>query len=703
MADRDPGGRADEAAALMLEALFTQSPLGLHLIDTDLRVLRVNTATPLMRNVSMDDLRGRPVREVYGLVDDDVEAVLREVLDTGIPVRERIVRTRVEGAAQERNFEVSALRLESSQGSVLGVAVTAVDVTERERGLARTRMLDVVRERVGRTMDPALIGEELAASVVPAFADAAVVDVVDAVLRGDDPPLAPPPTGTLVIRTALRGTGTRPPHARSLGDVRRLAGPTPFTQALTDLSPRVVQLQQDDTSWLDADRALAEAIRSSGAHSLLVVPLTLRDAALGIVSLYRTGHSPPFDEEDRAFAVELATHTALCIDNARRYTREHTIAATVQRQILPRRPEAHAWLETAYLSLTGADPGAWYDTTTLSSARTAIAVGGVSGRGVHAATIMGQLRTAVRSLSVFDLTPDELLARLHDTARRLAAERAHLPLGDPLRKEALTADCVYAVHDPLTGTCTMAAAGRLAPLVVRPDGTVCLSGAPAGPRLGSAEGAPFAAVEFDVPAGSVLVFASDPLLTSYLAEFPGPLAAVSHYADRALQELGDALVYALPADLGVGDAAVIVARTRTFPADRFAAWPLDLEPAAVADARRRTRRQLAAWNVDDETAYNIQLIVSELVTNAIRYGRPPLELRLIHDRTLTCEMRDAGSAAPHLRHAGTVDEGGRGLFIIAQLAQAWGTRFGTRGKTIWAEQALPGDAGPKGSVADRRP
>jgi hypothetical protein len=451
-------------------------------------------------------------------------------------------------------------------------------------------------------------------------------------------------------------------------------------------------------SWLVADPALAEAIRSSGAHSLLVIPLTLRDTALGIVSLYRTEHSPAFDEDDRAFAVELATHTALCIDNARRYTREHTIAATVQRQLLPRRPEAHAWLETAYLSVTGADPGAWYDTTTLSSARTAIVVGEVSGRGVHAAAIMGQLRTAVRSLSAFDLTPDELLARLHDTAGRLAAERAHLPLSDPLRQEALTADCVYAVHDPLTGTCTMAAAGRLAPLVVRPDGTISLPGAPAGPRLGSSEGAPFAAGEIDVPAGSVLVFASDPLLTSYLAELPGPLATVSAYADRPLQDLGDALVYSLPADLGVSDAAVIVARTRAFPADRCAAWPLNPEPASVADSRRRTRRQLAAWNVDDETAYNTQLIVSELVTNAIRYGRAPLELRLIHDRTLTCEVRDAGSAAPHLRHAATADEGGRGLFIIARLAQAWGTRFGTRGKTIWAEQALSGTTGSEGPV-----
>jgi anti-sigma regulatory factor (Ser/Thr protein kinase) len=248
----------------------------------------------------------------------------------------------------------------------------------------------------------------------------------------------------------------------------------------------------------------------------------------------------------------------------------------------------------------------------------------------------------------------------------------------------------------------MTAAGHLTPLVVRPDGTVTVPGAPAGPQLGTTEGAPFAAVDVEVPDGSVLVFASDPLLTSYLAESSGPLPLPSlsapDYRDRPLQDLCDALVYAFPAGLGAGDAAMIVARTRSFPRDRFTAWPLDPDPAAVAVARRRTRGQLAAWDVDDETAFNTQLIVSELVTNAVRYGSPPLELRLIHDRSLTCEVRDAGSAAPHLRHAATVDEGGRGLFITAQLAQAWGTRYTPPGKTIWAEQALSGVPRPDDSL-----
>ncbi|MGI5413909.1 PAS domain-containing protein [Streptomyces chartreusis] len=187
MAHDDPVGRVDETAASMLEALFTQSPIGLHLFDTHLRVLRVNTTTPFMRNVSLEELQGRRVRDVYRPVEEDFEALLREVLDTGTPVVQHIVRVHVEGAAREHSFEVNAMRLEDPGGVVLGVAATAVDVTERVRAHARTDMLDAVRRNVGRNLDPAVIGEELAATVVPSFADIAVVEVVDSVIHGEAP------------------------------------------------------------------------------------------------------------------------------------------------------------------------------------------------------------------------------------------------------------------------------------------------------------------------------------------------------------------------------------------------------------------------------------------------------------------------------------------------------------------------------------
>ncbi|MEU7378008.1 SpoIIE family protein phosphatase [Streptomyces albidoflavus] len=687
MSNAEPSPGVDNAPASMLEALFTSSPIGFHLLDTHLRVVRSNTAA---HDVPPEDLVGRPVHDLFDVIEDnDLEALLGRVLDTGVPLEGHIVRA-VTGADPTRahHFEVTAIRLENQQRHVLGLGVTAIDVTERERAHAGAQVLDAVRRRVGRTLDPAVTGDELAKAVVPEFADIAVVEVVDSVMRGDDPPLAPLLPGTPLMRTAFRSRHADPPQAHPVGDVRLLPDPTPFTQALTDLLPRVVPLDPS-VPWLPTDRPRADAIQSARAHTLLVAPLALRDAALGLVSLYRTGQSPPFDESDRKLAGELTAHTALGIDNARRFVREHAVAATVQRQLLPRRPHTHTSLETAYLSLTGADPGAWYDTIALSSARTALVVGNVSGRGLNAAATMGQLRTVIRALPAFDLAPDELLARLHDTAAGLATERANLPLGDPLRRNPLTADCVYAIHDPLTGTCAMAAAGHLTPVVVHPDQTLTVPDPPTGPILGSTEGAPFAAVSFEVPAGSVLVFTSDPLLTAYLAQCSRPLEAAREYADRPLNELCDALVYALPKGLGAGDAAVIVARTRPFPPDRAIAWQLDPDPTSVSVARGLTRKQLSTWRVDDETAFNTQLIVSELVTNAVRYGAPPIELRLIRDGILTCEVRDAGQAGPNLRHAKTVDEGGRGLFIAAQLAHAWGTRYPPKGKTVWTEQVLP--------------
>lgn len=651
MAHGEAGRQVNERSASMLEALFTQSPVGLHLLDTELHVVRANIATPAMRGVTPDEVVGRPIRDVYDVVGEDIEATLREVLTTGVPLRDHILRVHAKGDVDDlRHVEITALRLENPRGEALGVAVTGIDVTERERNRCRVRVLDAVRRTVGRSLDASVTGEELVAAVVPAFADIAVVEVVDGVLRGDDPPLAPLPPDTPLMRTAFRSMSGQPPGAHPVGDVRRLPAPTPFTQAMADLCPRVVHLEPD-APWFDVDPPRAHAIRDAHAHTLLSAPLTLRDTVVGLVSLYRTGDTPPFDEGDLELAVELAAHTALCVDNARRFTREHTVASTVQRQLLPRKPETHTSLETAFLSVTGADPGAWYDTIALSSARSALVVGSVSGRGLDAATTMGQLRTVIRSLSAFDLAPDELLARLHDTTAQLATERASLPAGDPLHRQLLTADCVYAVHDPLTGTCSMAGAGQLAPLVIRPDRSVGIPEPPSGPRLGGDEDAPFASVSFQVPGGSVLVFTSDPLLTAYLAEVPGPLRMSPEYADRPLQDLCDAIVYALPPGLAAGDAAVIVARVHSFPDNRCVEWYFTPDPTSVAQARRRTRDQLTTWQVDEETAFSTELIVSELVTNAIRYGCPPLRLRLIFDRSLTCEVLDGGSAAPHLRHA----------------------------------------------------
>ncbi len=152
----------------------------------------------------------------------------------------------------------------------------------------------------------------------------------------------------------------------------------------------------------------------------------------------------------------------------------------------------------------------------------------------------------------------------------------------------------------------------------------------------------------------------------------------------SLDALCDDLIHTLLPTQPQDDVALLVARTRAFDAGQVTTWDVPSDPAAVADTRAQVLEQLAEWRLHD-LAFTAELVVSELVTNAIRYGLPPVQLRLIRDTSLICEVSDGSSTAPHLRRARTFDEGGRGLLLVAQLTQRWGTRHRADGKTIWAE------------------
>ncbi len=146
----------------------------------------------------------------------------------------------------------------------------------------------------------------------------------------------------------------------------------------------------------------------------------------------------------------------------------------------------------------------------------------------------------------------------------------------------------------------------------------------------------------------------------------------------------DALLPDHPPD----DVALLLARTRVLAPEQVASWELPAEPAAAARARRLTEATLTGWGLE-ELAFTAELVISELVTNAYRYGGgTPVTLRLIRDRSLICEVSDSSSTAPHLRRARTTDEGGRGLFLVAQLTERWGTRYTRDGKTVWTEFPL---------------
>ncbi|MFD9520482.1 SpoIIE family protein phosphatase [Streptomyces sp. NPDC059979] len=668
--------------ATVLKALFTRLPARLHVLDDQLRVVRASTATSTPGDTRTGHQLGKHFTEVYDLEDPEGEAaVARRVLENGEPVVNRLVRGgAAPGSPGRRIHSVSYFRLEDSCGDSLGLVVSEADVTESERTRNRLALLDAIRTHVVPSLMLDTVCRDVVEATVPAFAGTAVVDVAEALVRGEDAPPVPADQDVPLRRVAFQGPIA--PHPG--GEVRPLSAGTPFSDVLTDLRPRVIQIEEEgsDSAWLAADPARADLIKRSGAHSLIVAPLALHGRALGVVSFYRHGPQDRFEDEDIEIASAICAHAALCIDNAARYMREWVVALTVQRRLLPQHPATQGTVDITHLHLP--DPeggGAWFDVIDLPGARTALIVGELTGQGIIAAITTGLLRTAIHTLAALDLQPDELLARLSDTTVRLATAYAARPSGDPRLSEPLTVGCTIAVYDPVALTFTIARAGLPEPVSILPDGTSAGVSVPLGPLLADTGDAPFPATTVSLPAGSVLALGTAALADEVLAS-SAPLRPLLNSVGRRPQP--DVCADIAEAFAG-GEALLLLARTKPLPPERVLTCDLPAELEAAPIARSAVRRQLDVWGVDDETAYTAELIVSELVGNAVRYGAPPLRLRLIHERMLTCEVSDAATSSPHVKHARTVDETGRGLFIIASLAEQWGTRYRTQGKSVWAE------------------
>ncbi|MGW2642627.1 SpoIIE family protein phosphatase, partial [Streptomyces sp. NPDC001348] len=323
-------------------------------------------------------------------------------------------------------------------------------------------------------------------------------------------------------------------------------------------------------------------------------------------------------------------------------------------------------------------------------------VGDVVGHGMYAAATMGRLRAAVQTLADVDLAPDELLTHLDDLVLRLAAESGTdvEPTGMETAGD-IGATCLYAVYDPVSRRCSMALAGHPPPAVVGSDGSADFLDVPVGPPLGLG-GLPFESVDVTLPEGSLLALYTDGLIHSRHRDLGEGLEALREAlaapAD-SLDSLCDHVVRKLLPEGPADDAALLLVRPRALDAHRVAVWDVEADASAVARIRADAVRALDAWGLE-EAAFVTELLVSELVTNAIRYGEPPIQLRLIHDRVLICEVSDSSSTAPHLRRARVFDEGGRGLLLVAQLTERWGTRQTAAGKTIWCEQTLAAAGGP---------
>ncbi|MER5209553.1 SpoIIE family protein phosphatase [Streptomyces sp. NPDC002838] len=551
--------------------------------------------------------------------------------------------------------------------------------------LAARRRLELLSEagaRIGTTLDVRRTAQELAEAAVPRLADFVTIDLPEAVLRGEES--ADPRTD--LRRTVVHGIRDDCPFS-PVGKQVEYGPATPQLRCLADGQAVLEPDLKAAAGWFAQDPEHSEQLLSH-VHSLIAVPLVARGVVLGVAGFYRAQDPAPFGDDDRSLAQELATRAALSIDNARRYTRERTMVLALQRSLLPHGLPDQDAVEVAhrYLPAESDVGGDWYDVIPLSGTRIGLFVGDVVGHGMLSAATMGRLRTAARSFAELDFPPDEVLTHLDNLVARLDRE-------DPVSDGGgiIGATCLYAVYDPTSQRCTMARAAHPPPALVHPDGNVSFPDLPAGPPLGLG-GLPFEAAEIPLPEGSQLVLYTDGLIEDrhrdvdvVLDQLRGALAHPERSPEETCQAVLDTVAPAHPGD----DIALLVARTHALDPHQIATWDLPADPARVSEVRAGAMRQLSDWGLD-EAAFAAELMLSELVTNAIRHGAGPIRVRLLHDRTLICEVSDTSNTAPHLRRAATTDEGGRGLFLVAQLAQSWGTRYTPEGKVIWAECGLDG-------------
>ena len=615
--------------------------------------------------------------------------------------------TKHPGAKPGTGTQASGVRgraaLDSTEGGTARL-LPAADAAGHPRGdrpdLAepqtdRLRYLDAATRQIARGMNLDETLRELCRAAVPAFADTAFIHLYDPLPVADETADASP--GVLRLHTTDRAPpredatcGSEPPAPAT---VRAAEAVHPAaTGPLTDLL-RTGRPVFGDTPGIPSMVAeLLETAHAPGAlppgRRLVLAPLHGHSHAMGSVLLVRGPGRPDFTADDLLVASQLATHTALGIDKAVLYAREASVADTLQRTMLPPSlPEpTGVLLASRYLpsSRTAQVGGDWYDAIPLPGNRVALVIGDVMGHSMTSAAIMGQLRTIVQTLAGLDLPPDEVLHHLDEQAERLGSEH--------------TATCLYAMYDPVLRRLLVSNAGHLPPVLLHPDGRTEVLQVPPGPPIGVGGGDGFESHEMHAPAGATLLLYTDGLVESRDSDVLTGVerlrtrlhTAAAKSSPPPLQDLCDEALGTLGTGDRDDDIALLAARFEGILPETVAYWYLAPRPQTAGRARRLTRRTLHNWGLDS-LAESTELMVSEVVANAVRFASRPITLRLLRTDVLRCEVGDDSPLVPRMRHAQLSDEGGRGLFLVDQLSQRWGATRVSTGKVVWFEQPLPDD------------
>ncbi|MFD5627159.1 MULTISPECIES: SpoIIE family protein phosphatase [unclassified Streptomyces] len=556
----------------------------------------------------------------------------------------------------------------------------------------RLRFVGAATRRIARGIDLDEIVMGLCRATVPTFSDAILVYLRDPLPVGDERP-----TGPLVLR--LRRTDRIPSERDTENGFSPMFQPEPVE--LSPVSAELCEVRPGGALaevlrgvrpvFADAPAARAalpellgdDLVVPRGQRAILA-PLRGRRRVIGAALFLRRPERFAFEADDLLVAAQLATHTALGIDKAVLYGREAYIADELQRTMLPEtlpRPTgvrlASRYLPAAETARVGGD---WYDAIPLPGSRVALVVGDVMGHSMTSAAIMGQLRTTAQTLAGLDLPPQEVLHHLDEQAQRLGTDRM--------------ATCLYAVYDPVSHRITIANAGHPPPVLLHLGGRAEVLRVPPGAPIGVG-GVDFEAVELDAPAGATLLLYTDGLVESRLRDVWTGIEQLRERLAATAQLTGpdhppplEALCDDVLDMLGPGDRdddiALLAARFDGIAPSDVAYWYLEPEDAAPGRARKLARRALSRWGMEELTD-SVELLVSELVTNAVRYASRPVTLRLLRTDVLRCEVGDDVPQLPRLRQARVTDEGGRGLILVNKLARRWGATRLSTGKVVWFE------------------
>ncbi len=583
--------------------------------------------------------------------------------------------------------------LRSADAELLAQVTIRVPPPAAERfidpALMRQALLDGAVRRIGGALDLDQIAPELVNILVPHFCNTAALLMLESLVSEDEQRDQLSGGERLVRRMAVahEDRDASWDAAFPTGELLRYPPSTPYTRVLETGRPESLVVSEDAATELASIWMRTPVARLLSGSAMLLLPVQAGETLLGFFVCVREPGYHRFDAYDTELGMAFANRAALFMDGARRYSRERATALTLQRSMLPTGLSYPSSIEVRHRYLPGSKlievGGDWYESIALPGGRVALVVGDVAGHGVRAAVTMGRLRTAIKTLTMLELPPAETLQRLDELMHELGRTEPHF------------ATCVYAVYDSVEGTCELASAGHLPPLLVHPDGSNELLDISPAPPLGIGDG-PIRSRTLDIADGSLLVLYTDGLVEKRGEDIDVGLERLRAIfgpgsAELPLGGLCRATLASVYDDRQRDDIAVLIARLRRISPDRHATWNLAPKLTAASRARALIRKPMRRWGLS-ELIPSAELAVSELVTNAVRYARSKIVLRLVLEGGLVCEVLDESSAVPRLRHAADDDERGRGLQVVSQLSRRWGTRRTATGKVVWCELALPNGA-----------